>query len=342
MGNVSRQNESGDDTTFSEMEDLCILSEGEDASSEDTLLPFTVRVMGRNIAFLKSHNTGDNLSFVIAGLLEMVSCMTEKNATLQARLFSVISENLADVGAIPHSLLSCELYTIRQRFYLTLQRLIRTTQEYLDGQTRFGNLSTATRMAANTNDESEERRMFYDPENLNLSKCRDEYFELSVLGSGGFGKVMNKNDSRVYALKKVNFINLHLPTCLRVLRGVKILARLVHPNIVHYYGAWLDFEKNDGESELTESSSCPDLSRENGDLSSNDSSLGLRRSESSSDVAFARSLSESGLRSSDEELTTDGSFDCSESEDEYVAQSERRTKRLFGVSAFIVGLFDCQ
>ncbi|KFD58706.1 hypothetical protein M514_00399 [Trichuris suis] len=332
MGDIPRQNGSSNGRTLRGRGNIDSQFEHVDASNEDALRAFTERVMARDLTFLRRYNTRDNMRFVVAALLEMVCCMTERNPAQQARLFSVISTNLANVGAIPRSLLSNELYTIRQKFYLTLQRLIRTTQEYLDSPTAPGDFSTATRVSRNAGDESQERRIFYDPEGLSLSRCRDEYFELSQLGKGGFGKVvLDKCDCRVYALKKVDFVNLHHTTCLKILREVKILARLVHPNIVHYYGAWLDFEKDDDDSVLTETSSCPDLSRQNGDFSLHDSSLGLRRSESSLDVVFARSSNEqNALLSSDEEPMVNHSFEYNESEEEHSSQSERRTKRLFG------------
>ena len=92
---------------------------------------------------------------------------------------------------------------------------------------------------------------------IRYSRYQSEFRELEPLGRGGFGsvfRVANVLDSREYAVKKVSIRSsdwnspgteafsqeLH-----RVLREVKFLALLDHPNIVRYYTAWLEMEEND-------------------------------------------------------------------------------------------------
>lgn len=112
---------------------------------------------------------------------------------------------------------------------------------------------------------------------VRYSRYRSEFQELSALGRGGFGTVFkceNNLDSREYAIKKIwiksqitdgklatkNFSQrLH-----RVLREVKILALLDHPNIVRYYTAWLevdneDTKPDDCESNMTSSRASPSI-----------------------------------------------------------------------------------
>ena len=81
---------------------------------------------------------------------------------------------------------------------------------------------------------------------IRYSRYRSEFTELSPLGKGGFGTVfrcVNTLDSREYAIKKI-WIKSQLrlddfsQKLHRVLREVKILAVLDHPNIVRYYTAW--------------------------------------------------------------------------------------------------------
>jgi serine/threonine protein kinase len=92
-----------------------------------------------------------------------------------------------------------------------------------------------------------------------------EFKMLSPLGKGGFGAVFrcqNVLDCREYAVKKISIKSFvdewgvsteHLSNTLRrVLREVKILALLDHPNIVRYYTAWL--EMDDGFSALVDES----------------------------------------------------------------------------------------
>lgn len=86
-----------------------------------------------------------------------------------------------------------------------------------------------------------------------------EFKELSALGKGGFGTVFRCNkalEGCEYAIKKIRIkspvdaLNDEISKLLsvklhRVLREVKVLAVLDHPNIVRYYTAWLELEKSE-------------------------------------------------------------------------------------------------
>jgi serine/threonine protein kinase len=90
---------------------------------------------------------------------------------------------------------------------------------------------------------------------VRYSRYKSEFREISALGKGGFGTVFkceNVLDGRAYAVKKIRIKSFvdhrglptkHLSAQLkRVLREVKILARLDHPNIVRYYTSWLELD----------------------------------------------------------------------------------------------------
>jgi len=94
------------------------------------------------------------------------------------------------------------------------------------------------------------------------SRYQSEFREIGPLGKGGFGTVFrceNVLDGRQYAIKKVRIASGEefSQRLQRVLREVKTLARLDHPNIVRYYTAWLEAEEDDGERDVgvTEDSS---------------------------------------------------------------------------------------
>ena len=87
---------------------------------------------------------------------------------------------------------------------------------------------------------------------IRYSRYASEFKEGRPLGKGGFGTVFwcqNVLDDRAYAVKKVT-IRGHTADdrfrrqLERVLREVKILAVLDHPNIVRYYNAWLELENS--------------------------------------------------------------------------------------------------
>jgi serine/threonine protein kinase len=92
---------------------------------------------------------------------------------------------------------------------------------------------------------------------VRYSRYRSEFQELGSLGKGGFGSVFeckNLLDGRKYAIKKVAIQLFDDPQrtrdrLQRVLREVKILALLDHPNIVRYYTAWMEVEESSGESQ---------------------------------------------------------------------------------------------
>ena len=75
------------------------------------------------------------------------------------------------------------------------------------------------------------------------SRYREDFVEGGLLGRGGYGKVVvavNKLDGTGYAIKKINFSGVSSARFTRILREVKSLARLDHPNIVRYNSAWIE------------------------------------------------------------------------------------------------------
>lgn len=75
------------------------------------------------------------------------------------------------------------------------------------------------------------------------SRYREDFIEGGLLGRGGYGKVVvavNKLDGTSYAIKKINFSGVSSSRFTRILREVKSLARLDHPNIVRYNSAWIE------------------------------------------------------------------------------------------------------
>lgn len=94
---------------------------------------------------------------------------------------------------------------------------------------------------------------------VHYPRYASEFQQLRALGKGGFGSVFqckNTLDGRNYAVKKVtvrgsSYDGAFKQKMDRVLREVKILAVLDHPNIVRYYAAWvehIDDQANDGHT----------------------------------------------------------------------------------------------
>eukprot|EP01117_Protostelium_nocturnum_P018671 TRINITY_DN7854_c0_g1_i1.p1 TRINITY_DN7854_c0_g1~~TRINITY_DN7854_c0_g1_i1.p1 ORF type:complete len:946 (-),score=229.17 TRINITY_DN7854_c0_g1_i1:200-3037(-) len=78
------------------------------------------------------------------------------------------------------------------------------------------------------------------------SRFQQEFILLENLGKGGFGhviKVMNKLDGIQYALKLIRFNTGNEVKTQQVMREVKALSQLDHPNVCRFYNAW--FERTD-------------------------------------------------------------------------------------------------
>ena len=75
----------------------------------------------------------------------------------------------------------------------------------------------------------------------NIPRFRLDFKIIQTLGKGGFGQVYKAQhnvDGKIYAIKRVSMKD-KIPACTAV-REVKILANLVHPNIVRYHNCWLE------------------------------------------------------------------------------------------------------
>jgi len=80
---------------------------------------------------------------------------------------------------------------------------------------------------------------------LSLSRYQREFHQLSLLATGSFGAVystIHKLEQRPYAVKCVTFSTMgyYADTLSLVMREVRCLAQLNHPNCVRYYTSWLE------------------------------------------------------------------------------------------------------
>ncbi|KRY28118.1 Eukaryotic translation initiation factor 2-alpha kinase 1 [Trichinella spiralis] len=252
----------------------------------------------------------DHIKFVLIALVEMVCCLTESNPEKQKKLFCVLSQTLVELGLIPPLLISNELYSIRQQFFLSMAHLLEKAQCFLDPNksikmlenrsTSFPELGEKSVAALNEN-----------KNNIAISRYGIDFVEICQLGKGGFGQVvkaLNKLDDQVYAVKKIEFSVLSPEQCLKLLGEVRFLARLNHPNVVRYHCAWLEFDPQAVESlptspeslkirELQDvsltNSTTNDDNNKRGTFSPMLSSLRLPRSRSSPEIVFASTSGQS-------------------------------------------------
>ncbi|CAO2838715.1 unnamed protein product [Amaranthus hypochondriacus] len=100
-----------------------------------------------------------------------------------------------------------------------------------------------------------------------ISRYKDEFEELAMLGEGVFGKVFrcrNKLDEKEYAIKVIPFSSQEQE---KILLEVKIHSKMCHPNVVTYHQAWIEDRpsvspaSSKGDSEGGSSSSNPTIDK---------------------------------------------------------------------------------
>jgi serine/threonine protein kinase len=84
------------------------------------------------------------------------------------------------------------------------------------------------------------------------SRFETDWGEKEIIGRGAFGIVYKSRhllDGHEYAIKQITFsfsdIKEREMTCRKILREVKLLATLDHPNVVRYNQAWFEISKTD-------------------------------------------------------------------------------------------------
>ncbi|KAG6864912.1 hypothetical protein C0991_006441 [Blastosporella zonata] len=82
---------------------------------------------------------------------------------------------------------------------------------------------------------------FHPPRPQQVSRWKEDWEELELLGKGAFGSVVkarNKIDNRIYAVKKVRLKT--VGSDVKIFREVNALSRLSHRFIVRYFTTWVE------------------------------------------------------------------------------------------------------
>lgn len=171
------------------------------------------------------------MHLMMLSLLEQLCLMYVKDNKQGQQIFVMICDQLSKMKIIsPLSALD-ELSSIRSQDRLLVHNMIQSALMVLPAS------------------QYKESLKMEDIINIHTSRYRNEFQEISRIGKGGFGSVFkarHKLDGRVYALKRVTFkhSNSKPELWVKILREVKALANLQHPNIVGYNAAWLEYESS--------------------------------------------------------------------------------------------------
>lgn len=95
---------------------------------------------------------------------------------------------------------------------------------------------------------------------INNNRFSNEFKNLGRIGKGGFAEVLKAKhniDGQVYALKRIKLKIKNIKSNLdqeisRVVKEARYLAKINHPNIVRYFGSWIELKSktNAATSEL--------------------------------------------------------------------------------------------
>ncbi|XP_046843066.1 eukaryotic translation initiation factor 2-alpha kinase 1-like [Xenia sp. Carnegie-2017] len=177
--------------------------------------------------------------FLVIALIKQLCSLYIDEEEKCLETFNKICEQLANMKIIPLFALHEDFSAIREKYISAFHNVLLTTSD--KKETCVKKVTDCKILCKSS--ASSSKILDY-----NATRYKEEFEEIIKLGKGGFGsvyKVKNRLDRREYAVKKVHLSEKDLANCLKVLREVKVLARLRHSNVVGYQSAWLEFVNNE-------------------------------------------------------------------------------------------------
>ncbi|XP_058892408.1 eukaryotic translation initiation factor 2-alpha kinase 1 isoform X4 [Kogia breviceps] len=168
---------------------------------------------------------------LLVSLLEHLSHVHEPNPLRSRQVFKLLCQTFIKMGLLSSFTCSDEFSSLRLHHNRAITHLMRSAKE----RVRQGPCEDNSHIQ-----KIRSREVGYEAQ---TSRYLNEFEELAILGKGGYGrvyKVRNKLDGQYYAIKKILIKGATKTDCMKVLREVKVLAGLQHPNIVGYHTAWIE------------------------------------------------------------------------------------------------------
>ncbi|KAG8433076.1 hypothetical protein GDO86_017381 [Hymenochirus boettgeri] len=186
---------------------------------------------------LKSRQRFLNLTTVpnqllLVSLVEHLCYVHEQNPHRSKYLFKLLCHTFTRMGLLTPFAFSDEFSTVRLQHSTAINELLKAAKRHMyQEEITNGDLNVHLKRAKKVLSETQ------------TSRYINEFEEIAQLGKGGYGKVYkvrNKLDGQFYAIKKILIKKVSRRDCKKVLREVKVLAGLHHPNIVGYHTAWME------------------------------------------------------------------------------------------------------
>uniref|UniRef100_A0A8D2H2K8 Eukaryotic translation initiation factor 2-alpha kinase 1 n=1 Tax=Urocitellus parryii TaxID=9999 RepID=A0A8D2H2K8_UROPR len=168
---------------------------------------------------------------LLVSLLEHLSHVHEPNIPRSKQVFKLLCETFIKMGLLSSFTCSDEFSSLRLHHNRAITHLMRSAKERVRQDPCEDN-SYMQKIRS--------REIAFEAQ---TSRYLNEFEEIAILGKGGYGrvyKVRNKLDGQHYAIKKILIKGATKTDCMKVLREVKVLAGLQHPNIVGYHTAWIE------------------------------------------------------------------------------------------------------
>ncbi|XP_032122394.1 eukaryotic translation initiation factor 2-alpha kinase 1 isoform X4 [Sapajus apella] len=168
---------------------------------------------------------------LLVSLLEHLSHVHEPNPLRSRQVFKLLCQTFIKMGLLSSFTCSDEFSSLRLHHNRAITHLMRSAKERVR-QDPCEDISHIQKIRS--------REVAFEAQ---TSRYLNEFEELAILGKGGYGrvyKVRNKLDGQYYAIKKILIKGATKTDCMKVLREVKVLAGLQHPNIVGYHTAWIE------------------------------------------------------------------------------------------------------
>ncbi|KAF1663341.1 Eukaryotic translation initiation factor 2-alpha kinase 1, partial [Aptenodytes patagonicus] len=196
---------------------------------DESDVPAELRVANGSQKFVNFTSTIQN-QLLLVSLLEHLCHMYTHNPVHSRCLFRILRQAFTKTGLLSPFAFCDEFSTVRLQHNRAITELMKAAnQQILNGELDSGNSHAVG-----------EKEVLFEAQ---TSRYLNEFDEVARLGKGGYGKVYkvrNKLDGQFYAIKKINIKKATRRDCMKVLREVKVLAGLQHPNIVGYHTAWME------------------------------------------------------------------------------------------------------
>ncbi|XP_066185773.1 eukaryotic translation initiation factor 2-alpha kinase 1 [Sylvia atricapilla] len=196
---------------------------------DESDVPAELRVANGSQKFVKFTSTIQN-QLLLVSLLEHLCHMYTHNPVHSRGLFRILRQTFTRTGLLSPFVFCDEFSTVRLQHNRAITELMKAANQQILNE----ELDNGESLAIG------EKEVLFEAQ---TSRYLNEFEEVARLGRGGYGKVYkvrNKLDGQFYAIKKIKIKKATRRDCMKVLREVKVLAGLQHPNIVGYHTAWME------------------------------------------------------------------------------------------------------